>query len=946
MSEKNTKQFDAAAPRDITKEKNLPAKVQSWNSDRGFGFLRLETGERVFCHIKSLCFHLRPEDKKGLDQGTSVVVRSVRKEEQGFAAKSVECLDCAAPEIWELRPTGKSVLGVEEIAPVCINKERGQHEKDFFSFQDVWNANESFRKAEARLQRFQWVINEDFFKEFGEPHSIRKNNEESIILSYGEELGEKKVSLYNAFYCGHFPVSSVGEPIPGEAGNISYVFQFDTIPEASLSVYVAYYSLNPNDIVHPELNSNFEKLTSEQQEKVIEIVKQYIKTPEELAQLRFSDKKIASVENSTFDTTREKCIQLQSPGEAYSFEENIREWESYPESDDGYRSAGTMLVINTYAYLVVGAYKNYGQYEGGHKFSIGCKAKREKTPEELRKDLLLIYTKEIDQEFARIKNIGPLPEDSRIYDITKEEWQSRYDAAWKVLEEAKTAEWKVVDEKKIQEAKDAYDLKVNTQEMVKAVSDRIVALSEKARKYYINTDFLDRPSVWTSEHDDIEQIRRNIQILSEYETAIQNCITENLLKYKEVDVSEEDYESKMNEPAEAATWFVPTTYEKESIIADLEKYGRKNGEGFGLKVAGKQKYLPGDKAVLALNMGTSRRRFSERDIRLNGLSLFGRQEVPAIVCKSSFELRALVQDANWSIQWVKCHDNVPYTYSFANASGIAELTLDDQYPINSRIQSSDWQGNDGAGPTMQEVIRAHNLNNTRQRDVAPLLREAKQTEVLPQEKAPAFVPDPNYEAPQNLADFAARVNAEQRGLSRAEPVNPKKAVVQYEQPAIDVGEMRRKCEDALASIEIFILGLANFKKEVATTLVDKMKTLRAEYLELLSEIQKPEVNVVSLQGKISTLRNSLQALYKANGSKAIEGYDFDWMKKYEDLKMAAIAFVNQDSEVSEYISEGIFTKDALQKEIQKVLAMKVINLQKGKTFTAAELVGEALQKCL
>lgn len=190
-------------------EGRIQGIIKRWNAEKGFGFIRLSDGREVFCHTSELCEHIRPLRGQAPDISSPVNVKKVNQRQRGLAAEKVECDTCAAPEQWELQPTGPEIFGVRELRPVCVNKPNVSSYNSPMPREEVERANEPFIIAKKKETLWkQGIIGNEFFKEFGEPQSIRVDDKGQIILSYPH--GEKIVSADSAMNSKHWEVDPSG----------------------------------------------------------------------------------------------------------------------------------------------------------------------------------------------------------------------------------------------------------------------------------------------------------------------------------------------------------------------------------------------------------------------------------------------------------------------------------------------------------------------------------------------------------------------------------------------------------------------------------------------------------------------------------------------------------------------------------------------------------------
>lgn len=350
-----------------TPEGKIGGTIKRWNAEKGFGFLRLHDGREVFCHVTQLCEHIRPSRGQAPEIGSSVNVKKINQNERGLAAEGVECDECAVPEQWELQPFGDEVFGAREIRPVCVNKSGVFSSRSPISSEEVERANVPFELAKRKKTLWEYaIVGDEFFNVFGEPQSIRVEDESKIVLSYPH--GEITVSTDSAMYSGHWEVSPSGS-WKEDGESIKAEFIFPDMPGAKTWGTVALLHINPS------LSGWFELLSENTKQEVLAKVKEKILPPEDIAEKHFNDFLNDDYEKGKISKLRDDLRFLQAPGESYVSSSKRRTQVYDPlspdeRSGDSYRDAD----VTSYS-LTVGARKKErddwrGNYKGGKNFEV------------------------------------------------------------------------------------------------------------------------------------------------------------------------------------------------------------------------------------------------------------------------------------------------------------------------------------------------------------------------------------------------------------------------------------------------------------------------------------------------------------------------------------------------------------------------------------------------
>ncbi len=286
------------------------ASFIKWNNQRGFGFLRMDDGKSVFCHVSELCKHLQPMRDDAPDFNEQLHVGNVIKGEKGLSAKNVKCTYCVTPAIWELQPSGPVVFGVQEVKPVCTNKPNESSYKSTIKHHDIWEANKSFREAMEKDKKWKGKLNDKFFEEFGEAENIKVIDEHNIALNYPH--GSKKVSIFQVYESKHFDVTHSGKWKEDEYSFVAE-FIFKDIPDAKIWVNIVTNHYDNN----PTLKKSFDSLTPKAQDEVLNRIKMKLLSPDDITEKQFNSFIEDIYDLDKIKELRQKILHLQAPGESF-----------------------------------------------------------------------------------------------------------------------------------------------------------------------------------------------------------------------------------------------------------------------------------------------------------------------------------------------------------------------------------------------------------------------------------------------------------------------------------------------------------------------------------------------------------------------------------------------------------------------------------------------------
>ncbi|MEK7460641.1 MAG: hypothetical protein AAB647_00300 [Patescibacteria group bacterium] len=277
---------------------------------------------------------------------------------------------------------------------------------------------------------------------------------------------------------------------------------------------VASYSGNERFYYHPKLMSDFDQLDLRDQAEIIKVVKPKIWLPERIADSQWQELLGDEIQKNKITLLREAVTNLQVPGESYVFQRTRKKDKYVPESDDGYLPALTITVSVTDFLLVVGARETDRfdatrtiasgdkNYAGGKKFTFAsldtydpqCAKVAQENAEAVKVRLL-------DEQRVAIQDIliqsrdaaGIIPDDQRLYDLSPEDWLSRYQQQWNQRQKLQVALWQDEEQKTLQEFRaewDRYEAAATTLRQARHSADEV---ARRAQDLQIDLGTVQRP---------------------------------------------------------------------------------------------------------------------------------------------------------------------------------------------------------------------------------------------------------------------------------------------------------------------------------------------------------------------------------------------------------------------------------------------------------------------
>lgn len=648
---------------------------------------------------------------------------------------------------------------------------------------------------------------------------------------------------------------------------------------------------------------------------------------------------------------RADILALQMPGELHV---RSRSYNSSAYIEDERHGRYERNFERTNRYLVVGAQKQehaYGLsdgYSGGKEFLVAQyesgrfashKPPEEKSPEEYRQELL-------ENRWKKLK------------DYVEEPWVSREE-----IPEAEHAEYHARREKFIQtlvekwkqDDQEVLFKNVGNHEAYQSQSDalrtaRALALKaqEDARRFRL---YVVLPPIGEIGNESLGVLQRHEQALRKFAVDVQQQIAARLVERNEIEFSSiEERDRAMAADPIPAPWFLQGFSEK-----DLEKYGRKPGEGFGKRVRGKKgevTFLPGEKSIvgLRLNGGSSRNGKQIFYSGLISLQYGDTTSLPAYGERGGTKILALVQNPEWCVRWIDTYDGVPQKYGLANASGIGVLYGGELYKEKDQEQVivQHWDGTAGAGPSGEDIRRAHGLPAYAPHgNATQVASTATQDGILePALGSGAFAMLFN----QRNVEKSAEIPVVQKSIGGAQEKQPDQQLTNKEKaealheiqgdllyihgifrgiPAKPYQVPRTKSEGELLAKAA---GIVKEKRaEIFINMTDLKGITEAEVMQTTKDRER-------VFGKIAALKKNAERLAASKESNTLSGAGTanDWVGTFTDLWKRIPTTVT--AEVN-----GMVTQESIPKiihEIQERVSMKGVDVQQGKEINLKELIEE------
>jgi cold shock CspA family protein len=923
-------------------ESNKKGIITSWNAERGYGFIAIN-GKNVFCHATELCAHVRPAKGKE-PKITNVVVGSIEKKDKRFAAHSVECEDCARPTVWEIVPTQERIGTIYKYS--IESPKKGVIPTPPEIIEKLKQANAAYEQAQEEQISWNSAYTAGIlFKKFGKPDAVRFNAETNEIVVTYNDRGEKSFKpayfLNNEVYAERFTgrIDRSGDAIEVEIA-------FDEIP----GVFVRELVVSIPIPGMPRKRYYFKKLPAELQRQAIELAREQVKSPAEVAeqQLRYK----LTEQRDTAREWNDVCTsleQVQYPGELFLTTRSETVTVDYPESLDGYRPAGSYRELVYKHYLVVGARKVepyprwVSDYTGGTEFFVTETSRRDtprfpvETPvEEVRSFLIDNFKKKQQRLLEAVKKearvFAPDPDNEVIYGMSESEWIEHYNEAWdavqkKLLEETERQQAENIARKKVE-----WDTYSTVAEQIKKYRAECSALLDMARTCHVtlltNTDDITAHRSRLGA-DPLDLLNREFDTLTAWLPRATKELNDAVQARGEVlFATPADREKAMAEKAQPARWFLSNISEDR-----IKAYGRAPGEGFGLKDALIGKYLPGKRGVIGLSFQT----LSKNTERYTYVHMSPLEQLPeANVYRHNTEIIGLTEDADWRILGVTSSDGEAYLYRLINERGNATYMPQDDGSF--LFESKNWDGINGAGPTVDEVLSAHALKKNERKNWSVQRadsRSAPPTEppvspmsgVLGSKFAAAF--EKNKVTPHTATSDSPRPDTARRPAPE-KVLSPEQLAVLYDE-----------CRVKRSYLRALILGIPNHKdwREKKSDLLTLLSVTEHEAPTFSSRTEYDKI-----MGKLSEVERRCSKLlasadYKSSASKISNPH---WAKDVQEIwKNIPDQIV---TEVGELIS--VANQAAVRDTVYARAGEIVEQLQQGKQPDLKKMIDDAAEQYL
>jgi len=422
----------------------------------GYGFATANRA-RVFVHASVLCEHLRPARGATVPIGTVVYIETAPEKEgdRGPRATKALCAECAVPPQWDWRPTGKTATDpvtretVAEVEPVQIAGRKTYDPPPPFTWKAQWERNSRYREVERRAKLWAHGALKDVVVEFGEPTTIVVDDEYHVAAMWPH--GERKVSVEVAIDLWGLEsatgdirittretyriaevlvrVRNVGEPLWLRVAEVG------TAPSA----YVSLYKRSAWDVIESDLRA-----------AVSAALAPLVPSPEACAEVAFSDDHQKYARQLWEKYQRCRAALYSGPLSAKEHNWSGRVTVSYPESDDGYRPAGSYEARGGKSWIVVRAtprderrmeavlgtrWQELASFDAGLT-SSKVEHSEDSVPEERRDALLAMSPEEHREKFLHgllDEFLRALPRRSENSDLLPIDWLNRYNARWNEL---------------------------------------------------------------------------------------------------------------------------------------------------------------------------------------------------------------------------------------------------------------------------------------------------------------------------------------------------------------------------------------------------------------------------------------------------------------------------------------------------------------------------------
>lgn len=384
-----------------------------------------------------------------------------------------------------------------------------------------------------------------------------------------------------------------------------------------------------------------------------------------------------------------EAARLDSPGHSYAFNTEREETQYDLPSEDERRLGGAYTARVTYCTLVVGAkraFSLYRKWEGGIYFHAGNRSRTvEEAKDFLRSELL---------HQAKIAFGG---------DISS--LQAEVDEIW------------AAERAEAQAAHEAWEQALARHEVLSRARAQIVNRMNRS-----SVDCMSVPEVTPTSSTDVHQ---EIAHLQEWIAAAENLLEETLrqrgieaqasalLSAEKAAEAAAAREKAMSAPAAELPWL--------TLGGDEEKIstqtGRKPGQGFGNRLEGSCKYLPGGRQLVVREFGSKTARF-RTEIFSQGVECLWGDNVPSFLRKVGHTVVGLVEPGtDWYIAWLYKVDEVAYEWGIMCHEGWARLEGETDWK-EEIFTSSGWEP-DTAGPSERKLRSILGLGRSKRVEPTP-----------------------------------------------------------------------------------------------------------------------------------------------------------------------------------------------------------------------------------
>ncbi|OIO51953.1 MAG: hypothetical protein AUJ19_02995 [Parcubacteria group bacterium CG1_02_58_44] len=397
---------------------------------------------------------------------------------------------------------------------------------------------DSEREA-VRQRLWEEDLSSNFFDNFGEPQSVEMRNGR-ISLTY-DGFGTKEVGITEMCESGHWEITPTDRQRE-EKDRIQAEFQFDGLPNVgAIWRTVAFLG---DESSNAKLTEDFDRLPSKDQSDIIEKVRLSVRSPESLAEAKIKRAIEDVYHKRRIDEALQDIISLQAPGEISigSREKKGQEEVMGSYGGDSWGTGRRRDVIRTVWFLKVGGREIDGflpseKSIGGVSFFVDEAECKGRTAQQVcdrllesRRETLLVYLEQV--RVART-----IPNDSRIYDLSPEEWTERYVKSLESLQAEVRQNWQKEESEKLQQLRLEREIYETAVVHLKKAREDVSVAEQRAKINRVNLDELSRPNWGKIGYESSEEMDEHADEMERYSLAIGELVTKRLRERGETEVA-------------------------------------------------------------------------------------------------------------------------------------------------------------------------------------------------------------------------------------------------------------------------------------------------------------------------------------------------------------------------------------------------------------------------